>query len=752
MKTKVSVILPAYNVEDYIEECLDSLLNQTLKEIEIICVDDGSTDGTLDILHQYEKRDGRVKVLQQQNQFAGVARNNGMKYATGEYIIFLDSDDFFEGTMLEKMYEEGKRVNADLVLCGGRIFDDSTKEIKPAPWYLKTQILPQELPFSYKDTNGELLNAISPAPWTKLFKRTFVEESGLQFQPFQNSNDVYFIFVAVCTSERITYVDEPFINYRKGMTTNLQSKKHLAPLCFLDAYCSAYKTLVSKGVYEYVKKGFKSSVISGCLYNYNSYDSTDVKSRNTLLEAFCEERFIELNLFSDEKTEYADWKKYCRLKGMIESYSWKKQLDETCAHIETTCLIKNNASANPKVSIIIPCYNVENYVESCVDSILQQTLSDIEVICINDGSIDATESVLLEIAKKDARVSVLTQKNAGQGTARNAGVKCAKGEYLYFMDSDDLLDSDALEYLYNTSVEKSLDVLYFDGNSFYDTEELEELKPNYDGYYIRKYDYSHCETGLDLLVEMKKYSEYRHSPCLQFIRREYFMKNDLWFLQGVWYEDNSFTFKTMVLAEKVAHINRAFFNRRVRENSVVTSSAKFIHVYGLFYNYIYMLRFTESMNFSSRHEVGVSKVLNGVLNQTLEKYHQLHDEERYKYLCLEGIEKSLFSALIIHSKLDVVELRNEKKELKAKIREQKAEINILKKSEKKKIKALKKEKKIVDKELDDLQKENTKLQKENAKLEKEIMKIKNSRTYRLASTFRKPLDVLRMIMKNIRKK
>ena len=245
---KVSVVMPVYNVENYIEECLDSLINQTLKEIEIICVDDGSTDGTLKLLYKYEEADSRVKIIQQQNQYAGVARNNGMKHAVGEYIIFLDSDDFFEKTMLEKMYNEAKRTEADLVLCGGQVFDDATKETKPAPWFLKTKILPKELPFSYRDTDGQLLNAISPAPWTKMFKKEFVDKSGIQFQPFQNSNDVYFIFVMVCTSERISYVDEALVNYRRGMSTNLQSKKHKAPLCFLEAYYSAYKTPIIKNV------------------------------------------------------------------------------------------------------------------------------------------------------------------------------------------------------------------------------------------------------------------------------------------------------------------------------------------------------------------------------------------------------------------------------------------------------------------------------------------------------------------------
>lgn len=714
---KVSVVMPVYNVKNYIEECLDSLINQTLEEIEIICVDDGSTDGTLELLHEYETKCDKVKVIQQQNQFAGVARNNGMKHATGEYIIFLDSDDFFEVTMLEKMYTEAKRTAADLVLCGGQIFDDEKKETKPAPWFFKAKILPQEVPFSYRDTDGQLLNAISPAPWTKLFKREFVKKNGVQFQNFQNSNDVYFIYVSVCTAERISYVDEALVNYRRGMTSNLQSKKNKAPLCFLDAYYSAYKTLVEKGVYEYVKKGFRSAVISGCLYNFDSYHYLDAVSRAVLLEAFQKETFLELNLFDGEREEYIDWNKTCRLKGLVEGYAWKKRQVVIQQNHDSRCLKENSCEYIPKVSVIIPCYNVEDYVEECLNSILNQTLKEIEVICVNDGSVDKTESILLEIAERDVRVSVLTQDNAGQGTARNEGVKRARGEYLYFMDSDDILEMDALEYLYGFSKEKYLDVLYFDGNSFYETEELEREKPDYIEYYQRKNDYSHVETGMEMLLEMKRNAEYRQSPCLQFIRHEYFLEKELWYLQGIWHEDNSFTFKTMIFAEKVAHIPRVFFNRRVRANSVMTLNEKFVHAYGLFCNYLDMLKTVENMQFTLEQEEVVAKLLADVLRQARKKWRLLVGEERYKYQSLNGLEKSLFFAYIVHSKLDVDELTKEKKNLLLQIK--------------------------------NLQNNQKNLEKKLNKEKKAKKKILKSKTYKVALLIRKPYDFLRKLCKKI---
>ena len=98
---KVSVIIPVYNVEQYLRPCLDSVLNQTLKNIEIICIDDGSTDDSLKILMEYAEKDNRITILKQKNKGAGVARNYGMSIATGEYFLFLDSDDFFSETLLQ---------------------------------------------------------------------------------------------------------------------------------------------------------------------------------------------------------------------------------------------------------------------------------------------------------------------------------------------------------------------------------------------------------------------------------------------------------------------------------------------------------------------------------------------------------------------------------------------------------------------------------------------------------------------------
>ena len=130
MNIKVSVIIPVYNVQDYLRECLDSILNQTLKELELICVDDGSTDKSLEILREYEKKDNRVIVLTQHNKGAGAARNKGLEIARGEYLSFLDSDDFFATGMLEESYRKCKKENAEVCVYQVVRYNDVTGKIR----------------------------------------------------------------------------------------------------------------------------------------------------------------------------------------------------------------------------------------------------------------------------------------------------------------------------------------------------------------------------------------------------------------------------------------------------------------------------------------------------------------------------------------------------------------------------------------------------------------------------------------------
>lgn len=144
---KVSVIVPVYNGEKHLEQCMDSITGQTLREIEIICVDDGSADRSLEILERYAKKDERIRVICQKNAGAGAARNRGLLRAKGKYIVFWDADDKFDRKALELMYLKMQKKQTDICVCGVCEFTNDSK-VYETDGYLKTALIPHKDPFN----------------------------------------------------------------------------------------------------------------------------------------------------------------------------------------------------------------------------------------------------------------------------------------------------------------------------------------------------------------------------------------------------------------------------------------------------------------------------------------------------------------------------------------------------------------------------------------------------------------------------
>ena len=179
---KVSIIIPIYNNEKYLMESIDSVLNQTFQDFEIISINDGSTDNSLKILEEYAKKDSRIKIVTQENKGAGSARNEGLKLAKGEYLAFLDGDDFYNLDFLEKMLKKSIDTNSDIVICRANRFDTETGETSKINYSLKTNFLPEKDVFSYKDIPDKIFNIAQNWNWNKVFKRDFIEKNNIKFQ------------------------------------------------------------------------------------------------------------------------------------------------------------------------------------------------------------------------------------------------------------------------------------------------------------------------------------------------------------------------------------------------------------------------------------------------------------------------------------------------------------------------------------------------------------------------------------------
>lgn len=314
----ISFILPVYNVEEFLPQCLDALIAQSMPHIEIICVDDGSTDRSLEILNQYAARDSRIRVFTQKNQYAGVARNLGLSKATGEYVAFLDSDDFFSTDLAKETYYAAKLRRADIVLFGAKHFDNATKKFKDAPWLFHGDLVPPKQPFSYRDCPNLLYQITTACPWTKLFRREFVLKYGLQFQALRNSNDVFFTFSALAMAERIAAVHETLVFYRVGMANNLQATKSKNPLCFYEAYQALHDKLDEIGCLDTLRQSYVNVVLGGCLYNLRSQKNLETKI--TVCNALKNSIFSNLELIGHPKAYYYIDADYVQLQNMVHAY------------------------------------------------------------------------------------------------------------------------------------------------------------------------------------------------------------------------------------------------------------------------------------------------------------------------------------------------------------------------------------------------------------------------------------------------
>lgn len=261
----------------------------------------------------------------------------------------------------------------------------------------------------------------------------------------------------------------------------------------------------------------------------------------------------------------------------------------------------------PKVSVIVPVYNTEAYVEAAVRSVMEQTLHEIEIVVIDDGSTDGSAAILERMAREDDRICVYAQLNKGLSEARNAGITHAEGCYLYFMDSDDLLEADALELCYEKCEKKTLDMLFFDAEAFgADT----AFCPWFDYHRAAAYE-DRVYRGRKLLGAMLGRQKYIASACLYLIRRDFLSTYGLAFYPRIFHEDELFTTQVFLCAERVGRIDRAFFKRRLRPDSIMGRRFSERNLAG------YMTVFAELTRFAAARDEEARRLVGHYLHYTL---------------------------------------------------------------------------------------------------------------------------------------
>lgn len=308
---KVSVIIPIYNVEKYLRQNLQSVAEQTLKDIEIICVDDGSTDSSFDIVKEFAASDSRFIPVQQKNAGAGAARNNGLRRARGKYLSFLDSDDFFEKDMLETAYNKAEETRADFVVFNSDQYLEDEKHFKAVSWVVRYAELPPYQPFNRRSITDNIFKVFVGWAWDKLYNREWVLENKLWFQEQRTSNDLLFVFSAVATAKRIAYVEKDKIlaHQRRNNKTSLSNTREKSWDCFYNALCALRQRLKDEGIYGECEKDFINYALHFSLWNLN-----------TLAEPTYQKLFEKLK---------SEWLRDLGIEGKPREYFYnKKEYDE----------------------------------------------------------------------------------------------------------------------------------------------------------------------------------------------------------------------------------------------------------------------------------------------------------------------------------------------------------------------------------------------------------------------------------------
>ncbi|MDU5109592.1 MAG: glycosyltransferase, partial [Clostridium sp.] len=272
---KVSIVVPVYNVEKYIRKCLESLVNQTLEDIEIIVVNDGSTDNSQKIIDQYvSKFPHLVKSFIKKNGGLSDARNYGLSYCNGEYIGFVDSDDYIDINMYEKMYSKAKNENSDIVVCDYyKVYNRKMKLVKAK---------------KYVDKKDMFIDTLAAA-WNKIYRREMLMKSGVIFPKGLIYEDTEFFCKLIPYINVASYVSQPFVYYiqRGGSIANTQGEKNAQIFKILENIVNYYKKnellqeYYSELEYLYIRIMLGSSMERICRIK-------DKKIRNELLKKTCE--------------------------------------------------------------------------------------------------------------------------------------------------------------------------------------------------------------------------------------------------------------------------------------------------------------------------------------------------------------------------------------------------------------------------------------------------------------------------------
>jgi glycosyltransferase involved in cell wall biosynthesis len=444
----VSVIIPCHNVEHYLDKCLESVVLQSLRNIEIIVIDDGSTDGTFEIIKKYSNQDDRIVCIRNMKASgsSGTPRNQAIMGAKGEYLAFVDSDDWIDPEMLFDLYHEAKSQDADISSCSGffRELSNGTTE--------KVETKYNAFDGAY-DRERLFLSPHFPIVWFRIYRKSFVLNGNILFANTKTSSDLPFAFQALFLANKVSEIGCAYYHYRFDRPgSTIDRRRGSGAFELFESYKQIIRFLI------------KHNAVEKCLQYVLIKALGDFDYNNRFL---AKEYRAEFRLRMGEFSGYvAQYLKNRELLSVYQEKLYREIIKESEFNdsIDWASYIDSRPSGSikvPHVSVIIPAHNVEGYIADCLASVVNQSIGNLEVVIINDGSTDQTTEIINDYSRRYSQIRVVhcMRANGNPGTPRNIGLMLATGKYIGFVDSDDWVESDMYERLYKSASESMADIV-----------------------------------------------------------------------------------------------------------------------------------------------------------------------------------------------------------------------------------------------------------------------------------------------------
>ena len=570
---KVSIIVPVYNMERYLEICLNALTKQTLDDIEIVAVNDGSTDSSLDILRRYAAGDSRIRIIDKSNSGYGASMNRGIGEARGEYIGIVEPDDYPDLVMFDKLYRAASKNDADLVKCNYyRMYEDREEP----EWNLHGFGYNQ--PFDPADKPSIICTV--PSIWAALYRRSMLVDAGVRFRetPGAAFQDTGFTLKAWFAAHRCVLLRRPLLHYRMD-NPGSSSKTTDKVFTVCDELACAEEFMradpVRAGAFApwfHVGKWGK--------YRWN-YERIAPELHGEFAERMREEfsaardagelLFPLFGLNSQSQLN-------CLLEQGVDAfvsrypdefpYDWEEDVYASDAPIKPAV----SEGPSPAVTVMVAAYNCEEFVAECLDSLKSQTYGDFEAIVVDDASTDGTVRAVRDCVGADQRFRVVEcASNGGPGAARNRALELARGEFVMYVDADDLLVSDALEKLVGRARYQRLDELHFSAQSFYEGFSVAAtLNEDFSG----RASFDGVATGKQLFTFFSDRGQYFTQGALRMVRRELLERENVRFPEGIIHEDVLYGFRILAASERSSFLNEPLYLRRQRAGSIMGASRR----------------------------------------------------------------------------------------------------------------------------------------------------------------------------------